>query len=151
MMIPKNRLISGTFAFYRRDLWTTSSLPPGLLPGVELTPAAPGEVVTLFGTSFGLTDPPLEAGQIPATALLELNGAAPLANRIVFRFSRYHGTPEDVFYAGAAPCCAGLYQFTVRVPPDVPNGDLAVQASVWYSNVSAASTPEELFLTVRRR
>ena len=126
--------------------------PPGLLPGVELTPAEPGEIVTLFGTGFGLTDPPLEAGQIPATSLPELNGAARLVNRIVFRFDGITVPPEDVFYAGSAPCCAGLYQFAVRVPPSVPDGDLAVQASVWYSNVSAASTPpEELFLTVRRR
>ena len=124
---------------------------PGLLPEVELTPAAPGEIVTLFGTGFGLTDPPLEAGQIPATALPELNGAARLANRIRFRFDDITVPPEDVFYAGSAPCCAGLYQFTVRVPPGVPDGDLRVEASVWYSNVTAATTTAESFLTVRRR
>ena len=112
---------------------------PGDVPGVELTPAEPGEVITLFGTGFGPTEPPLEAGQIPG-------GAAELAGEVEFTFGGIRIFPDDVLYAGAAPCCAGLYQFTVRVPFGFPDGYAAVTATV-----QRVSTPEGPFLTVRRR
>ncbi len=112
---------------------------PGLIPGVALTPAEPGEYVTLFGTGFGTTQPPLAAGQIPG-------GPAPLANAVSFTFGGIAVPPGDVFYAGAAPCCAGLYQFTVRVPHGLPDGDASVIATV-----QGVWTPAGPFLTVRRR
>ncbi len=112
---------------------------PGLLPGAVFTPAEPGGLVSLFGTGFGATEPRLESGRIPG-------GQAALVNEVSFAFGGIAVPPEEVFYAGAAPCCAGLYQFTVRVPPDVPNGDAPVTATVL-----GVSTPEGPFLTVRRR
>ena len=111
---------------------------PGLLPEAEFSPAVPGEFVTLFGTGFGAVEPPLESGQIPGAA-------ANLANAIAFTVSSTAVPPEDVLYAGASPCCAGLYQFTLRVPPDTPDGDAAVEAIV-----DGVSTPQGPFLTVRR-
>ena len=110
---------------------------PDLLPGTEFSPAVPGEFVTLFGTGFGAVEPPLEAGQIPGAA-------AVLANAAAFTVGGIAVPPEDVLYAGASPCCAGLYQFTLRVPPDIPDGDAAVTATV-----SGISTPKGPFLTVR--
>ncbi len=112
---------------------------PGDVPGVELTPAEPGEAITLFGTGFGPTEPPLEAGQIPG-------GAAELASEVEFTFGGIRIFADDILYAGAAPCCAGLYQFTVRVPFGFPDGYAAVSAAV-----RGVSTPEGPFLTVRRR
>ncbi len=112
---------------------------PGSIPGLTLTPAEPGEYVTLFGTGFGATEPPLEAGRIPG-------GAAELASEVLFVFGGIAVPPEDVFYAGAAPCCAGLYQFTVRVPSGLPDGDALVSATV-----QGVSTPAGPFLAVRRR
>ena len=111
---------------------------PGLLPGTEFTPAVPGELITLFGTGFGATEPPLEAGQIPGAA-------ANLVNAVLFTIGGISVPPEDVLYAGASPCCAGLYQFTLRVPPDIPDGDAAVTATI-----GGVSTPQGPFLTVRR-
>ncbi len=113
--------------------------PPGLIPGVAFTPAEPGKYVTLFGTGFGATSPPLEAGRIPGAA-------AALANEVSFAFGGIAVPSWDVLYAGAAPCCAGLYQFTVRLPPIVPDGDAAVIATV-----SGHATPQGPFLTVMRR
>ena len=112
---------------------------PGDVPGVELTPAEPGEAITLFETGFGPTEPPLEAGQIPG-------GAAELASEVEFTFGGIRIFADDILYAGAAPCCAGLYQFTVRVPFGFPDGYAAVSAAV-----RGVSTPEGPFLTVRRR
>ncbi len=110
---------------------------PGSIPGLALTPAEPGEYVTLFGTGFGATEPPLATGQ---------RGVAGLASEISFAFGGIAVPPEDVYYAGASPCCAGLYQFTVRVPSDTPDGDAPVIATV-----QDVSTPDGPFLTVRRR
>ena len=111
---------------------------PGLLPGAEFTPAAPGEVVTLYGTGFGPTEPAIAAGRIPGAT-------ANLTNTVAFAVGGIAVPPEDVLYAGAAPCCAGLYQFTVRLPADVPDGDATVTAVV-----QGVSTPEGPYLTVRR-
>ncbi len=112
---------------------------PGLLPGAVFTPAEPGEVVSLFGTGFGATAPRLEAGRIPGMQ-------AALASEVSFTFGGIAVPPEDVIYAGAAPCCAGLYRFAVRVPPDVPDGDAPVRATV-----QGIATPPGPFLTVRRQ
>ncbi len=111
---------------------------PGLIPGVAFTPAEPGEYVILFGTGFGTTQPPLAAGQIPG-------GPVSLASTVSFTFGGIAVPPRDIFYAGATPCCAGLYQFTVRVPRGLPNGDASVIATV-----RGASPPAGPFLTVRR-
>ncbi len=113
--------------------------PPGLIPGVAFTPAEPGQYVTLFGTGFGATEPPLEAGRIPGAA-------AALANEVSFTLGGIAVPSWDVLYAGAAPCCAGLYQFTVRLPPIVPDGNALVIATV-----QGVATPEGPFLAVRRR
>ena len=106
--------------------------------GAAFTPAEPGEFVTLFGTGFGATEPPLATGQIPGAAVR-------LANAVAFTFGGIAVPPQDVLYRGASPCCAGLYQFTVRVPADVPDGDATVTAVV-----QGVSTPEGPYLTVRR-
>ena len=110
---------------------------PGLLPGAEFTPAAPGEVVTLYGTGFGPTEPAIAAGRIPGAA-------ANLTNAVAFAVGGMAVPPQDVLYAGASPCCAGLYQFTLRLPADVPDGDATVTAVV-----QGVSTPEGPYLTIR--
>ena len=51
-----------------------------------------------------------------------------------------------ILYAGAAPCCAGLYQFTVRLPDDLPDGNVPVTA-----DVQGVSTPPGPFLAIQRR
>ena len=113
---------------------------PGLLPGAEFTPAEPGEFVTLFGTGFGVTQPPLATGQIPGAAVKLPHDA------VAFTFGGIAVPPQDVLYAGVSPCCAGLYQFTVRVPPNLPDSDAPVTATV-----NGVSTPQGPFLTVRRQ
>ena len=113
--------------------------PPGAVAGAALTPAAPGEIVTLFGTGFGPTKPPLATGEIPGAA-------ANLANAVSFSVGGIAVPPEDILYAGAAPCCAGLYQFAVRLPDDLPDGNVAVTAAV-----QGFPTPTGPFLAIRRQ
>ena len=111
---------------------------PGLLPGVEFTPAAPGEVVTLYGTGFGATEPALETGEIPSRAV-------DLANAVAFTFGGIAVPPADILYKGAAPGLAGVYQFALRLPSNLPAGNATVTATV-----QGVSTPEGPYLTVRR-
>ena len=101
---------------------------PELRPGA--TPAEPGEFISLFGTGFGLTNPPLQAGQIPANVLPN-GGIADIDGpfSITIGGMTLEGLP-DVFYAGIAPCCAGLYQIVVRVPDGLPDGNHEVTAMV---------------------
>ncbi len=113
--------------------------PPGLIPGVAFTPAEPGEIIGLFGTGFGETVLQLEAGRIPGAA-----GA--LANEVSFAFGGIAVPSRDVHYAGIAPCCAGLYQFALRLPPGVPDGNASVTATV-----RGVATPAGPFLAVKRR
>ncbi len=115
----------------------------GLIPGVTFTPAQPNEFVSFFGTGFGPTDPALESGQIPSQALPNSQGVADLTNEVTFTIGGIAVPPKDVFYAGAAPCCAGLLQFVVRVPPNAPDGNLGVVATV-----GGVSTPDGPFITV---
>ena len=110
---------------------------PGLLPGVEFTPAAPGEVVTLYGTGFGATEPALETGEIPSRAV-------DLANAVSFTFGGIAVPPADILYKGAAPGLAGVYQFALRLPSNLPAGNADVVATV-----NGVPTPSGPFLTVR--
>ncbi len=119
---------------------------PGLLPGGEFTPAEPGEFVSFFGTGFGATDPPLAAGEIPLQVLAESGGLAPLVNETAFAIDGIPVPAEDVLYAGAAPCCAGLQQFVVKIPDSASDGDLPVRAIV-----AGVPTPAGPYITVRRR
>ena len=74
--------------------------------GVETTPAAPGETISLFGTGFGPTRPSYEAGEIPPYVNAD-NPLAPLATQSVrVAFGGMELGAEDIFYAGLAPCCA---------------------------------------------
>jgi uncharacterized protein (TIGR03437 family) len=120
--------------------------PPGLIPGVTMTPGKPNEYASFFGTGFGLTEFPLAAGEIPGTKYPEVYGQARLVNSVQFRIGDYLVPAEDVFYAGSAPCCAGLQQFVVKISPLAPTGNLSVRATV-----AGRSTPAGPYVFVARQ
>jgi len=103
---------------------------PGLFPGVVTTPARPGEYISLFGTGFGPTEPPLAAGEIPARRYPELQGQVPLADELRLLVGGVEVPSGDISYAGAAPCCAGLYQFVFKIPTTAGTGNLPVVAVI---------------------
>jgi uncharacterized protein (TIGR03437 family) len=79
-------------------------------------PVKPGEVVLLFGTGFGPTDPPVPAGRV-------FSGAAPLKDTVRVLMG---GIQADVLFAGLSG--AGVNQLNVKVPETIPSGDVAVIA-----------------------
>jgi uncharacterized protein (TIGR03437 family) len=90
-------------------------LPPGFFPGLDTRPAKSDELIIIYGTGFGETEPSVPVGQIPA-----IGSAIPGGVQV-----RIGGLPANTEYAGLAPCCAGLFQFNVRVP-QLSNGNHTV-------------------------
>ena len=107
--------------------------PPGVFTGLDLQPARPGEVVTLFGTGFGPTEPgyaPGELAQRPAPLLSPVRVLA--------------GSVEvEAIYAGLTPGFAGLYQISFRVPAVAEPTNLPIEIVL-----PQASTPSGGFLRV---
>jgi uncharacterized protein (TIGR03437 family) len=78
-------------------------------------PATAGEIVTLWATGLGSTNPELEDGVLPAAA-------QPLSQMNLFEI-QINGAALDssaTLYAGVAPGYAGLYQVNVQLPDPLP-------------------------------
>jgi uncharacterized protein (TIGR03437 family) len=86
--------------------------------------AKPGDVVALFGTGMGQTDPAFSPGDI---ALDQAQITGPLSVSV----GGVSIPLEDILYVGVAPdSICGLQQVNVRLPSSLPNGDVAVVITV---------------------
>jgi uncharacterized protein (TIGR03437 family) len=95
---------------------------PSVVPGGVF--AKPGDLVSLFGSGFGATDPALQPGEVSS-------GEARLAGNITVKIGDQTLAPGDIQYAGLAPqSISALYQFNVRIPPGAPNGDMPVVITI---------------------
>ena len=103
-----------------------------MVSGFELTPAEPGDVVTLFGTGLGATTPPPEAGRLP-------EGLAPLASEFEVAVGALAVPPEDIYCAGAAACCVGLDKLVLGVPSGLRDLSAPVTAAV--QGISTPGSP----------
>jgi uncharacterized protein (TIGR03437 family) len=99
-------------------------------PGPSSRPAVPGEVIQIYGTGFGATNPPKPASELVSQPVPL---AAPAAVSI-------GGTDAAIQWAGLVS--SGLYQIDVRVPM-VPKGDQTIQTTV-----SGFQSPAAVFLPV---
>jgi len=104
---------------------TATSTPPG-------TPAAPGELIILYGSGFGVTNPAAVNGQLQAVA-------APLVQVPVIQFN---GASANIAWAGLS--ATGLYQFNLTVPSAVPDGDASVTAIA-----AGISSPTNGLITIK--
>jgi uncharacterized protein (TIGR03437 family) len=89
---------------------------PGLLAGATFTPAKAGTIVEAYGTGWGLTNPALGVGVIPGAAVT-------LASPYTLTLGGTNLPASSILYAGASPCCAGLYQVDFTVPAGTPSGN----------------------------
>jgi uncharacterized protein (TIGR03437 family) len=80
----------------------------------QTAPATVGDVVTVYATGLGLTDPAVQSGQ-PATA-------NPLSQVKTTVTATIGGLPAPVQFAGLAPGYVGLYQCNVQIPSGIPLG-----------------------------
>lgn len=114
----------------------TSALPRNAVPGVNSRPAAPGEVLTIYGIGFGPVTPDVPAGRIAPSQLTALRTPVQIL---------FGQTPASILYQGLAAGFVGLYQFNVTVPA-VPDND-AVPLTV---NQGGRALDQSLFIAVRR-
>jgi uncharacterized protein (TIGR03437 family) len=110
----------------------------GLLSGVSFTPAKPGDILTLFGTGFGVTDPAYGPGELP-------DAAAQVTAPVLISLGNLTLAASDILYVGITQN-AGLYQVNLRVPDGVADGDQALVITV-----GGAPSPAGGFITVSRQ
>jgi uncharacterized protein (TIGR03437 family) len=92
--------------------------PTGTSLGYRTVAAKAGDIVELFGTGFGPTNPAAPAGQA-------FSGAAPTTNPVTLRINNVSVTPTFTGLSGP-----GLYQINLTVPAGLGTGDVSLQASV---------------------
>ena len=92
--------------------------PTGTSLGYQTVAAKAGDIVELFGTGFGPTNPLVPAGQ-------PFSGAAPTTSPVTIRINNVNVTPSFSGLSGA-----GLYQLNLMIPPGLGTGDVSLQASV---------------------
>jgi uncharacterized protein (TIGR03437 family) len=95
------------------------------------SPARPGEAITIFGTGFGVTNPPAETGKAP---LGFQRIALPVAVKV-------GGQDATVTGAFLAPGSVGLVQLDFTVPQSAPFGNLPVVATVGGVNSQSVVLP----------
>lgn len=89
-------------------------------------PAKPGEIISLFGTGFGPTNPVYQAGELASGTVL-----APIRDPITISVGGITLGASDVLFAGAAPTLiSGLYQINIRIPVATADGDIPVSVQV---------------------
>jgi uncharacterized protein (TIGR03437 family) len=78
-------------------------------------PARAGEVVVLYGTGLGRTDPDVVSGQISMAAaqIVSLSGLRLLVAGTAVQAA-------SLYYAGVTPGIPGLYQINVKLPAQMP-------------------------------
>jgi uncharacterized protein (TIGR03437 family) len=81
-------------------------------------PASPGEIIILYATGFGATNPATPSGTL-------VSQPNPIAKAVTVTIG---GASANVIYAGVTE--AGLVQLNVRVPPGLQAGDQIVTANV---------------------
>jgi uncharacterized protein (TIGR03437 family) len=110
---------------------------PGSLPGLTFAPAKPGDLVALYATGLGLTNPAFAAGVLPGAATWAAGtfqislGGVPLSS-------------TDVLYSGVAPGTPGEYQINIRIPASTPDGNQPVVMTV-----NGIASPAGAYITVQ--
>lgn len=123
---------------FQKDGWVLATRASGSLVTPD-DPAAPGEVVVLYGTGFGQTSPPLTDGLIPRTAAW-----IPKTISVKLQLGEIDSSAQ-VFYAGVTPGFAGLYQVNLTLPDSATEDPEVVLA------IGEGVTPHGIRLAVRQK
>jgi len=97
----------------------------------------PGDMITLYATGLGDTQPHVDAGVLVAAA-------TPCVNTPAITIGGIAVATSDIQYVGLTPgMISGLYQINVKVPPTAPAGDLAIKLQL-----GGVSSPDGVTLSV---
>lgn len=98
-----------------------------------------GDVLQLYATGLGPTDPVWQAGEMPSRI-------ASIRDRLTITVGGTTLAAADVLYAGLVPgAISGLYQLNIRVPATVSEGEVPIRLSI-----AGVMSPEGTTLPVRR-
>ena len=96
-------------------------------------PAAAGEILSLFATALGPTNPSVDPGQaFPTTPLAAVNSPVDVT---------VNGEPTEVLGAVGFPGAVDGYQVNFRVPPDTAKGVAIIQVSAAWVLSTAVNIP----------
>ena len=109
----------------------------GTFTGVTTTPAKPGDVIILWGTGFGPTNPSVPVGEPVPSDTTYSTTTLPAVT--------VNGVAATVYGAALAPGFAGLYQIAIQVPNSLPDGDWPIQATI-----GGVQSPAGVMLEVRK-
>lgn len=104
-------LTSAAPALYQLDAQTAVATEADGTVLTQASPAKPGDIVILYATGLGQTNPPVEDGVLPTQAafLADIGKFSVVLDGVAVN-------PGAILYAGIAPGFAGLYQINVRLP-----------------------------------
>ncbi len=125
--VSSNAPVSVAVTAAQPGIFVVDSAPDGAITHVggalvtSSDPAAPGEVVVMYGTGFGPVNPAVITGQAPAG--LSYTTLQPTIT--------IGGLPANVDFCGAAPYFVGLTQLNITVPSGAASGanDLIVSVN----------------------
>jgi uncharacterized protein (TIGR03437 family) len=104
---------------------------------VTSVPAKPGDTVTLWGTGFGPTNP-----AAPADVAVPGNPAPVMASTPAITVG---GLAAQYVSGVLTPGVVGVYQIAVKLPPNVPDGDQPLKATI-----GGVSIPDGVFLYIQK-
>lgn len=87
-------------------------------------PAKPGDIVVVYATGLGATNPAVAPGEIAT-------GPTPVVGAVSVSVGGISVPPADILYAGLSPqSISGLYQLNVKLPALAPDGETSISVSV---------------------
>ena len=132
---PAFFLWSGKYAVATRPDYSDVG-PPNLFADVTTTPVQAGDIITLWGTGLGPTNPSAPKGQlVPSDTLYSLpNSLTILLGNV----------PAQVISAVLTPGEAGVYQIAIQVPNGTPSGDQPLSAQI-----AGVTSPSGVYISVQ--
>jgi uncharacterized protein (TIGR03437 family) len=109
----------------------------GTFAGTTTVAAKPGDVIILWATGFGPTNP-----VAPLGVATPGSGTYPTSSTPTIKVNN---TPALVYGAALAPGSAGLYQIAIQVPSNLADGDWPIQATI-----GSAASPAGTILSVHQ-
>jgi len=105
---------------------------PADVPGFPAVPARPGDIVTIYGTGFGVTNPAYAPGVFAASQ-------TPLVTAPVVTVAGRTLPASDLLFSGLSTHAPGLYQFDIRVPESA-DGDVSILISAGSGRTQSGAT-----------
>jgi uncharacterized protein (TIGR03437 family) len=100
----------------------TYAVKAGTFAGLTTVAAKPGEVVILWGTGFGPTNPVAPEGTAVPSDQTYSTTTLPTVT--------VNDVPATVYGAALAPGFGGLYQVAIQVPDSITDGDWPILATI---------------------